>query len=324
MTQMGQAIDTPAYMSPEQAAGRLDELGPPSDVYSLGATLYCLLTGKPPIEEPYVGKALMRVQTAEFPPPRQVKPAVSEELEAVCLKAMALKPADRYPSPRELTEDLEHWLAEEPVRQAVQTDLDEVAQLQGQARWAGARAAFGRAEGRLGGGGLSDLRSRLEQVRRDLDLVARLDAIWLEQLTFAEENRPLADADRAYAGAFADGGLGTVGENPQMVADQIRRSKACSRVVGALDDWATCTSDRHQLGWLLEVARLADPDPWRDRTRDLSTFSDRAALERLVSEEAATVQSPWLIDPLGYRLVKAGGDATDLLRRVQARHPDDI
>src|SRR5207248_1352211 len=114
-TQMGSAVGTPAYMSPEQAAGRLDELGPTSDGYSLGATLYCLLTGKPPIEESEVGLVLRRVQAGEFPPPRQVKTAVPAALEAVCLKAMALEPADRYASPRELADEIEHWLADEPV-----------------------------------------------------------------------------------------------------------------------------------------------------------------------------------------------------------------
>src|SRR5262249_5059381 len=115
MTVMGSAVGTPAFMSPEQAAGRLDELGPASDVYSLGATLYCLLTGKPPVEGSDVGSVLQRVQRGEFLPPRQVKAAVPAALEAVCLKSMALAPADRYSTPRELADDLEHWLADEPV-----------------------------------------------------------------------------------------------------------------------------------------------------------------------------------------------------------------
>ncbi|HZY83562.1 MAG TPA: serine/threonine-protein kinase, partial [Gemmataceae bacterium] len=114
-TQMGSAVGTPAYMPPEQAAGRLDELGPPSDVYSLGATLYCLLTGKAPFEGPDVGAVLRKVQRGDFPPPRRVKRGVPQALEAVCLKAMALKPEGRYPSPRALAADVEHWLADEPV-----------------------------------------------------------------------------------------------------------------------------------------------------------------------------------------------------------------
>jgi WD40 repeat protein/serine/threonine protein kinase len=115
VTLMGSAIGTPAYMSPEQAAGRLDELGPASDVYSLGATLYCLLTVKPPFEGTDAGEILRKVQKGDFPPPRTVDSRVPAPLEAICLKAMALKPLERYPSPRALADDIEHWLADEPV-----------------------------------------------------------------------------------------------------------------------------------------------------------------------------------------------------------------
>jgi serine/threonine protein kinase/tetratricopeptide (TPR) repeat protein len=114
----GAAIGTPSFMSPEQAAGRLDELGPASDVYSLGATLYCLLTGRAPIEGTGIDleEVLRRVRAGAIPPPRQVEPGVPRALEAICLKAMAPRPADRYASPRGLAGDLERWLADEPVR----------------------------------------------------------------------------------------------------------------------------------------------------------------------------------------------------------------
>jgi formylglycine-generating enzyme required for sulfatase activity/tRNA A-37 threonylcarbamoyl transferase component Bud32 len=115
-TQAGAALGTPAYMSPEQAAGRVDRLGPRSDVYSLGATLYCLLTGRAPIAEGDVGAVLGKVQRGDFPPPRQVNRSVAPALEAVCLKALALEPDQRYATPRELAEEVERWLADEPVR----------------------------------------------------------------------------------------------------------------------------------------------------------------------------------------------------------------
>ena len=79
-------------MSPEQAAGDLDRLGLPSDVYSLGATLYCLLTGKPPFEDRDVDVVLGKVRRGEFPPPTAVNRAIDPALEAICLKAMALVP----------------------------------------------------------------------------------------------------------------------------------------------------------------------------------------------------------------------------------------
>jgi hypothetical protein len=92
LTQAGKALGAPAYMSPEQAAGRLDLLGPASDVYSLGATLYGLLTGQVPFAEGDAGAVLGKVQRGDFPPPRQVNRRVPAALEAVSLKAMALNP----------------------------------------------------------------------------------------------------------------------------------------------------------------------------------------------------------------------------------------
>jgi serine/threonine-protein kinase len=114
VTETGQAIGTPGFMSPEQAEGDLERLGPASDVYSLGATLYVLLCGRAPFagEVPAV---LARVRAGDFPPPRQVNPRVPRPLDAVCLKAMALRPEDRYPTASALAAELEHWLADEPV-----------------------------------------------------------------------------------------------------------------------------------------------------------------------------------------------------------------
>jgi tetratricopeptide (TPR) repeat protein/tRNA A-37 threonylcarbamoyl transferase component Bud32 len=110
----GSTLGTPAYVSPEQAAGNIEALGPRSDVYSLGATLYGLLTGK----APFAGKALeilSRVRRGEFPPPRQLESSIDRALEAVCLKAMALKPEDRYHTCKALADDIESWMADEPV-----------------------------------------------------------------------------------------------------------------------------------------------------------------------------------------------------------------
>src|SRR5262245_17566804 len=73
-TAQGQAVGTPAYMPPEQAAGRLDELGPAADVFSLGATLYALLTGRPPYQSPYALTVLEQARQCQFPRPRVVNP----------------------------------------------------------------------------------------------------------------------------------------------------------------------------------------------------------------------------------------------------------
>jgi WD40 repeat protein len=117
-TQLGTAIGTPAFMSPEQAAGDHDVLGPSADVYSLGATLYCLLTGEAPFKNDSslnVIQLLEKVKGGLFTNPREVNIAVPRPLEAICMKAMARQPGDRYAAPVQLANDIELWLADEPV-----------------------------------------------------------------------------------------------------------------------------------------------------------------------------------------------------------------
>jgi serine/threonine-protein kinase len=111
----GSALGTPAYMSPEQARGELDRVGPRSDVYSLGATLYYVLCGKSPFEGNDAATVLRAVREGRFPPPRQADLSIDQALEAICLKAMSLAPVDRYPTARELAGDIERWMADEPV-----------------------------------------------------------------------------------------------------------------------------------------------------------------------------------------------------------------
>ena len=98
-TLIGEVIGTPAYMSPEQAAGRLDELGPASDIYSLGATLYCLLTGSAPFSDTDPNSVLRKVRAGDFPTPRQVNKGVAPALAAICLKSMARQARIAMPLP---------------------------------------------------------------------------------------------------------------------------------------------------------------------------------------------------------------------------------
>lgn len=125
-TQPGSAIGTPAYMSPEQAAGKLDQLGPTSDVYSLGATLYQILCGNPPFEKENLAETLTKVQRGDFPKPRTVCPTIPGGLEAICLKAMSVLPVERYQTVRALADDLERWLADEPIVAAPDTPAERI------------------------------------------------------------------------------------------------------------------------------------------------------------------------------------------------------
>lgn len=113
-THYGQAMGTPAFMSPEQAAGQWDVTAVASDVYSLGAMLYAILTGAPPYSGP-TREVLTKVQRGEFRPIKLVKGNVPGPLDAVCRKAMALKIEERYPTALALAADVDRWLADEPV-----------------------------------------------------------------------------------------------------------------------------------------------------------------------------------------------------------------
>ncbi len=115
-TLLGKALGSPAYMSPEQARGEHDQLGSATDVYSLGATLYTMLTNQAPIQKgAQTQEMLTAVQRGDWPRPRAIKNSVPRALEAICLKAMALEPADRYESASALGQEVEQYLADEPV-----------------------------------------------------------------------------------------------------------------------------------------------------------------------------------------------------------------
>ncbi len=129
-------LGTPAFMSPEQAGGSASRIGQPSDIYGLGATLYYLLTGHAPIEAGDLLETLRRARDGQFPRPRVIAPGLPRPLEAICLKAMAKRPEDRYDSALQLAEEVERWLADEPV----QVDLEPLGECL--ARWVRRRRAW--------------------------------------------------------------------------------------------------------------------------------------------------------------------------------------
>jgi tetratricopeptide (TPR) repeat protein/tRNA A-37 threonylcarbamoyl transferase component Bud32 len=115
-TRQGHVVGTPAYMSPEQAQGRLDILGPPTDVYGLGAVLLHILTNEPPYSAPTPEEIQTQVVNDPVKPPHLRAVGVPPALDAVCLKALSKKPDDRYESASALADEVQHWLADEPVQ----------------------------------------------------------------------------------------------------------------------------------------------------------------------------------------------------------------
>ena len=115
-TMEGTAKGTMQYMSPEQARGEVDQLGPATDIYSLGATLFFILTGQGRFGgRMRFNELLAKLNAGDYPSPRQLDRSIPRPLEAICMKAMSPARTDRYSSARALSSDLERWLADEPV-----------------------------------------------------------------------------------------------------------------------------------------------------------------------------------------------------------------
>src|SRR5262245_3573759 len=115
LTRSGQCLGSPQYLPPERAQGRWDAVGPRSDLYSLGAILYHLLTGRPPQAGATVAQTLALVLHADVVRPRVLNPGIPRDLETICLKCLEKNPGRRYGTGRELADELGRFLRGEPI-----------------------------------------------------------------------------------------------------------------------------------------------------------------------------------------------------------------
>jgi tRNA A-37 threonylcarbamoyl transferase component Bud32 len=115
-TQSGQVLGTPSYMAPEQAQGRVRQISPAADIYALGATLYEMLTGRPPFKTPSTMETLHQVIYEDVVPPSKLRVRLARDLETICLKCLQKERQKRYGTAQELADDLRRYLDNRPIR----------------------------------------------------------------------------------------------------------------------------------------------------------------------------------------------------------------
>jgi serine/threonine protein kinase len=341
LTMSGDLVGTLRYMSPEQALAKRIAIDHRTDLYSLGVTLYELLT----LEVAFPGRdreeILRRITLEEPRRPRRLNKAIPVELETILLKAMEKNPASRYATAQELADDLQRFLEDKPIKAkrptvvrwvqkwarrhrpavwaaavvclmallfaagtrvwllqknaqtvgAAQEALQRAGDLQTKGRWLEALEAAQHADSLIELAVVSpDLRQRVQAMVRDMKMVSRLDDIRLEQTNVRDDHFDTRIADSLYAEAFREYGMDVENEEGATTGQRIRGRPICLELSAALDDWAfirkvhsSRTGTTADWKHLLSIARVADPDPWRNRFRDAleSDSWDKKMLEDL-------------------------------------------
>jgi tetratricopeptide (TPR) repeat protein/predicted Ser/Thr protein kinase len=221
LTVTGQVMGTPAYMPPEQAEGDSDQVDRRSDVYSIGATLFEMLTGEPPFKGQSPIHVLRQVLTDPPPRPSNLVPKLDRDLETICLKCLEKEPDQRYLSARALGEDLGLWLRDLPIRAQPPTLGRRISS------WGRRNRAlvgiFGTAACLLLGGGVWTLLQVTEaRVRAEMEREAGLKQG--RELASAELISAARSAVEERRGALAKAKPGIPGDDPraQQAADQER------------------------------------------------------------------------------------------------------
>ena len=198
LTGSGQIMGTPSYMPPEQAGGPRGEVGPAADVYSLGATLYALVAGRPPFQAATAMDTVIQVVSDEPVPPRRLNASIPPDLETICLKCLEKQPGRRYASAAALAADIRRYLSGEPIVARPVTRRERAV------KWVRRKPAIAALLGLVTGVTLLGLSGVLWQWRQAVTArgVAERETIRAkDQAAVAERRRSEADLARAEADA---------------------------------------------------------------------------------------------------------------------------
>jgi serine/threonine-protein kinase len=204
----------------------------------------------------------------------------------------------------------------------VDGDLREVSAMEEAGSWSQANTALVRARIELGSHGPQALRDRLKTCERELALVARLDQL---QMNYSRSYRGDLNLNRSvsdFADALRDAGLGSLNDDPALVAQRIRQSPVRIPLLNALH----LVLVRAPTPWYLAVARKAEPDPagWRDQALDLSVWNKPAELKHLLDTVKVDEQPATLLLAVAMRCAGWGEKPGSFLERLQAQYPDDF
>jgi tetratricopeptide (TPR) repeat protein len=213
------------------------------------------------------------------------------------------------------------------VEQEAGLALQEAERLLEDRKWPEALEAAKRAEGVLAGSSSGELPERVRQLRKDLEMVLRLDEIPLQMYWTEEGALDLEGLRRAYAAAFADYGLDVRGCPSEEAANFIRaRAGIAGALIPALDRWAGWEPDAEFRKKLSDVAHAADADPWRRQVREARRRKDWKRLAELAASPDLLRQPPTTAESL-HALLRDGGEreaAFEVLRRAQRHYPDNF
>jgi tetratricopeptide (TPR) repeat protein/cbb3-type cytochrome oxidase subunit 3 len=379
LTMTGDLVGTLRYMSPEQALAKRILVDQRADIYSLGATLYELLTLEPVFGGTDRQEILRQIAFEEPKSPRRINKAIPAELETIVLKALEKRPQDRYATAQELADDLRHWCEDRPIKarrptfpqvaarwvrrhkplvwsvgvvlligmvfggttwtwwaqkrvkaeESAKAALVEADQWQKEERWYEALSAVRRADGVLADVGADPILShQVSRRNKDLEMARRLEEARLQMAIEKDGHFDTKALNTAYAEAFRWYEMDVDVLDPGEAGEVVRSSSIPNQLVAALDDWV-CTRILNDFGsckHLLAIARLADPDPWRNRLRDVMDSRNGKLLDELVGSAESNELAP--VSAVTLHRVAEGWPAAKqaqlVLRKVHLRYPADF